>query len=1545
MNHYDDKEFGMLRSLRRIAVVGLMATMITLSGCPVALPDLSVTPLALNFGVNETTKTLRIQNQGGGTLNWSVAVAEGAPWLSLEVVSATKQAQLVEGQTTTEVDTVELSLDRTILAQSSSRNASVVVSSNGGNQTIGVSVTAGGVAVLGVSSTSLSFGSTVDTLDVTISNTGFEALSWSLAIPNTAPWITSSLRQNTNLANGGADSITFSVNRSGLPAGNYTVEIPVTSNGGNSVVSASMSVPPLAVSTDLIDFGQLTQTANRSFTVTNPSDASVGIEFALAHPGTNVAWFSIGNPVASVDALGTATVQVNADPTGLAPGIYTGSITITSGGLDFSHVVAVRLEVPGISVTPELIEFGEITDQAQRTFNLENLTANPLPYTITVPSGNPWLTVAPLTGTLNNTQEITVTANPALAEAGSFEVKLTVRFGDVSSNLTENVTITMSRPEPARLEASPKSIFFGTSLIERRVAIWNVGIGTVDWQIDSSDFPAWLSLSPVDGSGIASGTVSGDTTDEVVLRVDRAQAPDGALELSHSFDVVASGDATNRVSISLNVSIAQVPEFVIEADSIDDRGVSTLVVPAGVVTRTFVLRNEGTGILTWSFGDLPTWVDSISPSQGSLDSNVQQTVTLTVDRTGLISPGVQAFLEIATNDPDTAITLLDVAVAVPPVTLIGTDRDALGFQSDESSTVLSIANFGDPGTTLNYQAVSNEDWLSISPATGTSDGTSSPIKDYREHSVTVDRSRLDGAGSSGRIIITAILIENGVAVPDPTVPPVEVTVTVEAAPLTIESALPRTRVPSLIRNVLMMRNVRSESIPIPDSRLEDIGNLFRIAETDIPLELTETNQFLKKDYTANILVLLDFSGSMLSAANAVAADGQLGDPGALTEDALKTIYLQSISALLNELPSHYRVGLGVFNDHALPESGVVRMINNNDGEPDFTRDKAVLGARLASIDVNDNGATDLLPALEAGSAILVDQDTNDNLRPFDDADVKGLIVVSDGRDTSLSRVTETANLITSQRVRLFMVGWGQKVEADPMIRLSTTTGGHFYSTSARTTGESDPFGVPVRIPQVAELSDLCSLDGADECDQSIPNDLDSQVVLSYTTLNVQPSVVVAADITFNDPNDQNSACLPEQGDITSGVEYRQQDFSTIQGDVRLGQISLRTEGISGGEATVFVRADYVPRNITTMSFAISLTSLEAPILSVSRVLETSGGLISDWNLVEGPAGTFTVSSPDGEPLRFSDFGDLLALRVTNVTQSFTVNFNVTNPVYTAGNFETKYFTYPDSILVSGSPFQGTSFPAAFFDSRPAPLDLNDEFVVVADDDTDQVEIDVYNLGGGHVAPGSVRDPITNEFDPEGLVNVGLFWEASIGSDSNFLTFDDNTPQSGFVTSTFTPSTMFINLDRSTLPPGSRNGEILVNYSSGSVNSSGTLDPLKIRYTVQNPEFLITSRDNLSGDQVPVSFINFGFTPDSQEIRVRNIGQSTLGWSVNAGDFPNWLQLSDIVGVAGPDEESAVTINIDRLFVPEGVTDFDIVFSADFAAPITLTISVEGLPAP
>ncbi|MBX3177146.1 MAG: VWA domain-containing protein [Candidatus Hydrogenedentes bacterium] len=1524
----------MLRPLRCTVLFGLVLAAIALSGCPTALePGLSVSPLALNFGVNEDSKTLRIRNTGGGVLTWTAEVTGEAPWLTLESVAGAKQAQMVEGESTTEVDTIALNVNRALLAQSTSRTATVTVTSNAGTQTVSVSVAAAGPAQLNVSPTALSFGSATTSMQVTIGNTGSEALSWSLAIPADAPWLAASRTQNSNVSAGSSDSVEFTVNRAGLPGGNYTTQVPVTSNGGDAEITVTMSVPPLVVSTSSIEFGALAAPSSRSFTISNPSDTAVSVQISSAPASGSPSWFSVANVVTSIEPLATVSLDVLASPAGLDPGDYSGTITVTSASQGFSATIAVSMDVAGFAISPNTVDFGSITATRQSSFVIENLTSDPLPFEITVPAGNPWLSVSPTNGNVSTLRTIQLTANPNAVDPGNYTAEVEVVLGAAGSGLRETVTVSMSRPEPARLEASPRNIVFGTSLIERRVAIWNVGIGTVDWRINSSGFPAWLSLSPTDGGGVASGSVTGDETDEVVLRIDRSRAPEGVFELQHSFTITASRDASNTVTVNLTAAIAQSPVFVLQSDDIDDRGIPTLAVPATVDTRTFVIRNEGNGTLAWSFGTLPSWIASLNPSQGSLEPNVQQTVTLRVNRTGLSTPGVQTFLEITTNDPDRPRALLDVSVSVAPVIVIGARPGSIGFQEDENAKILEIYNDGDPGTILNYQVVSNKEWLAVSPATGSSQGTASALKDFQPHSVSVDRSRLDGESASGRLIISAFLIQNGVAVPNPNVATLEIPVTVEAAGLTIESALPSTRVPSLLRNVLMLRNVRSEIIPLPESRLNDVGALFRISENEVPLELTETNQFLKKRFTANLLVLLDFSGSMRASAEAVLADGQLGDPASLTEDALKTLYLQAIPQLLDELPAHFRVGLGVFNDHAIPESGVVRMINPADGEPAFTRDKAILQSRLASVNVQDNGATDLIPAVIAGTDIVVAQDANENLIPFDDAHVKGIIMVTDGRDTSLGRVTDAANYAIERRVRLFIVGWGAQVNTDPIIRLATSTGGHYYSTRSRATGAQDPFGVPIRIPLVSELQDWCALDAGDVCDQSLPNDLANQVVLNYSSLNREPSVLVKANLTFNDPNDQNSPCLPEQGEISAGVSYPQQDFSTIQGDNRAGQIALETEGISGGQAVVVVRADYIPRNITRLSFNISVSSLESPTLSVARAPQTAGGLISNWDTGGAPP-TYTFSSPDGAPLRFSDYGDLLYITVSNVTQAFTLNFEVVEPVYSASNFETKYFTHPDSILVSGGAFLANSFPAPYFDSRPAPQDTDASFIIPLDDATDRVEIDVYNLGGSHVPPGAAPHPITGEFSCDGIVNIGLCWRAAIGSDSTFLSFVENTPEEGFVTSTFTPSTMFIDVDRSVLPPGPRRGRIFVTYNFGSVNVSGVLNPIIIDYDVQRPAI-----------ELDETFINFGFTPDSQDFGITNVGQSTLVWRVNTGAFPAWLELSDTSGNAGPGQTSFTTIHIIRENLPEGEQEFDIVFTADFATPATLTVAAEGLPAP
>jgi exo-beta-1,3-glucanase (GH17 family) len=92
-------------------------------------PQLNVTPCSLYFGNKATSLTFNITNTGAGTLNW--AATDDQDWLT---VSPTSES------TTSEVDTVVVTVNRTGLAMDS-YSGMVNITSDGGNQNIPISMT------------------------------------------------------------------------------------------------------------------------------------------------------------------------------------------------------------------------------------------------------------------------------------------------------------------------------------------------------------------------------------------------------------------------------------------------------------------------------------------------------------------------------------------------------------------------------------------------------------------------------------------------------------------------------------------------------------------------------------------------------------------------------------------------------------------------------------------------------------------------------------------------------------------------------------------------------------------------------------------------------------------------------------------------------------------------------------------------------------------------------------------------------------------------------------------------------------------------------------------------------------------------------------------------------------------------------------------------------------------------------------------------------------------------------------------------------------
>ncbi|MDP2359758.1 MAG: carboxypeptidase regulatory-like domain-containing protein [bacterium] len=104
--------------------VGVLVTVPDTSG-----PQLTVSPLELDFGSNQSTAIVSVTNTGIGTLSWSVV--EAYPWVSVNPSS---------GTTSTETDQLVFTIDRTVVAVGIHQGQVAITALQGGNAAVSLSM-------------------------------------------------------------------------------------------------------------------------------------------------------------------------------------------------------------------------------------------------------------------------------------------------------------------------------------------------------------------------------------------------------------------------------------------------------------------------------------------------------------------------------------------------------------------------------------------------------------------------------------------------------------------------------------------------------------------------------------------------------------------------------------------------------------------------------------------------------------------------------------------------------------------------------------------------------------------------------------------------------------------------------------------------------------------------------------------------------------------------------------------------------------------------------------------------------------------------------------------------------------------------------------------------------------------------------------------------------------------------------------------------------------------------------------------------------------
>lgn len=435
--------------------------------------------------------TVTLGGTNGATTAWTAAIVGGAsaaPWISLTASSGTGSGTL--------------SFTRSAAALSAQTyTATIRVTAGGLTQDITDTYTvtsapvplALAVAPATQTSTAVAGSTTPEAASatVTLSGTGASSQAWSATLAAPASWITLTTASGT-----GSSTLGYARNPSGLAAGTYTATIRVTAGALTRDVTDTYTItPPAALS---LAVAPTMPTASASA----GSAATITQSVTVTLSGTNAsstAWTATasGSPalqLTTASGTGSGPLAFQWNPSGLAAGAHTATITVTAGTLTRAVTATLTVQTQatplGLAVAPDTLRLSAAlgaTTPATGTFTV-TLTGTPAPTTT-------WRATAPAspagfamlaTDTLGS-GSIAVTWKPSAA--GTFYVPITVTAGALTRTAVVALTVT-GAPLSLALSAPTADTTYEAGLTVRDsilVTLAGPGADAAQWRAESLD--------------------------------------------------------------------------------------------------------------------------------------------------------------------------------------------------------------------------------------------------------------------------------------------------------------------------------------------------------------------------------------------------------------------------------------------------------------------------------------------------------------------------------------------------------------------------------------------------------------------------------------------------------------------------------------------------------------------------------------------------------------------------------------------------------------------------------------------------------------------------------------------------------------------------------------------------------------------------------------------------------------------------------------------------------------------------------------------------
>jgi uncharacterized protein (TIGR03437 family) len=558
-------------------------------------------------------------------------------------------------------------------------------------------------------------------------------------------------------------TIQISINPTGLAVGTYQGSVILMSaTAGNDPLTVPVTLTVLAGATLSVQPQQLTFSLTEG--VDTGASGSIAVSSSPAVSFTPSAQTTSGGNWLSVVSSGAqtpATLTVSVQSTGLSPGTYQGSITLTSAQATNSPVVIpVTLT---ISVQPRVTAF-----PAQLSYFYQ-LLSGPLPSNQFVVIGTSDQTQAPVTlstattsggNWLSATHGITtpgvaqITVDPSGLAAGTYAGTVTLTSPGYAS-ITIPVTFRIvSAPvlsvQPAQLTFSYQQN--GSAPTPQSVTV------------TSSSTSLSFSAAPAPGASWLSVTGGGLTPSDFSVSVN----PQGLAPGSYTGTVMVSSAAAGNSPVLLPVQLTVTSAPVISAEP---SSLSFTYQPGGTVPAAQALHISGGQSLSFSTSILPQQAWLVVTGDGTTPA----TLAVSVDPSGLTAGQYTASILVSSSGAANSPLVVSVSLTIQAARTLDPTPAQFTFSYQISGPLPSnqVLTISDPTlvVTATPSTVSGGNWLSV-----TGGGTAGAI-----FSLSVNPANLSAGTYQGSVALSAANAANS---------PVNVPVTLVVAAAPVLSAAP-----------------------------------------------------------------------------------------------------------------------------------------------------------------------------------------------------------------------------------------------------------------------------------------------------------------------------------------------------------------------------------------------------------------------------------------------------------------------------------------------------------------------------------------------------------------------------------------------------------------------------------------------------------------------------------------------------------------------------------------------------------------------------------